>query len=591
MTDGGFVSIEGTTSNRDSFGILLRFLGSLTLLKRLLPVTILLLVMTTAAPQIFLWLTGEYSQCIAPSECFARIPFLGQSLGLTPELLAWVALGSAALRLFCWALFEISGQWAAQGIHRKMVSAVAHTRTTFFDENPSGRLINRLVRDFDNLRTTGVVRISDTIYTLTEAMCVSALVFLAHPIGAILIVPTILFFFYAQRQISPMLQRCATIKSARFSEVLHRETDVIEGARTFQLYGKECTLLERLQSALNRFIQINLVRAEVESWGRFWTASITTLYSFTTLAAVGAAVHYGTISSILGAVIITVIFRLSPLFSWLTWTTSYLVESIATARRVFEYVDLPDELDEEFAPSAARPLRLTLAQPPTGDIEIENFTMSYRPALPIILDNISLKLPFGAHIGIIGRTGSGKTSIVQSLLRMVYVHGGDILVGGVSIFSLPVDMSRSLFSVVPQDPYLFEGTIRSNLDRTGSVTTARLQNALEDVGLTASIDAAVAEGGKNLSVGERQLVCLARAIVMNRPYILMDEPTSSVDSITDQRMHEALFNRFKGKTIITIAHRLQTLESYDLLVELSAGRVVRTGHPSKILPHIPTTQG
>lgn len=584
MNSTSFISAEGTESNQDSGRILARFLGSLSLLKWISPVALLLIIAATASPQLFLWLTGEYSQCSDLTRCSVQMPFVGQLFGLTPKLLALIALGAALLRLGSWALFEIAGQWATQTIHQRMVAAVARTRTTFFDENPSGRLINRLVRDFDNLRTTGIVRISDMVYAITETLCVSALVFLAHPIGALLIIPTLVIFFYAQGQISPMLQRCATLKSARFSEVLHRETDIIEGARTFQLYGKQAALLQRLRDALAQFIQINLVRAEVEAWGRFWTMMVTTIYAFSALAVVGTAVHSGSISPPLGAVIITVIFRLSPVISWLTWSTSYLIESIATARRVFEYVDLAEETQEELAAAVYRQTVPQLGQESSGDIEFTKFTMSYRPGLPQILKDLSLKLPQGKRIGIVGRTGSGKTTLLQSLFRMVYVHSGDIRVGGRSIFSLPIGEVRSLFSVVPQDPYLFEGTVRSNLDRRNSFRSSVLEHALQSVGLPLALDTKISEGGKNLSLGERQLLCLARVLVMNRPYILMDEPTSSVDMLTDQKIQEVLTHQLFGKTVITVAHRLQTLGTYDLIVELRNGRVARMGSPTTVLP-------
>ncbi|NDC36437.1 MAG: ATP-binding cassette domain-containing protein [Proteobacteria bacterium] len=584
MSSGEFVTVEATASNRNSTHTLLRFFDSLTLLKRISPVALVLIIAATASPQLFLWLAGEYSQCASIENCSTTLPFIGMHLGLTAKLLGWVALGSALVRLVSWALFEIAGQWAAQDIHRRMVSAVAHTRTTFFDENPSGRLINRLVRDFDELRTTGVVRISDTIYTLSETLCVSALIFLAHPMGALLIIPTLAFFFYTQRQVSPMLQRCATLKGARLSEVLHRETDVIEGARTFQLYGKEQALLERLRQALSSFIQINLVRAEIESWGRFWTATITSLYSFITLTLVGLAVHYGSVSSILGAVILTVVFRLSPIFSWLTWTTSYLIESIASARRVFEYVDLPNETSEELSPVLLHAPIPAPAAPLLGDIEFVHYTMSYRASLPPILRDLSVRFPYGKHIGIVGRTGSGKTSILQSLFRMVYVHGGDIRIAGQSIFGLPVEYVRSLFGVVPQDPYLFEGTVHSNLDRTRVIPPQRLEDALRKVGLGLSLSASIAEGGKNLSLGERQLLCLARVLVLNRPYVLIDEPTSSVDMLTDRRIQQVLKNHLSGRTVIAVAHRLQTLSAYDLVLELRQGSTFRMGPPSEILP-------
>jgi ATP-binding cassette subfamily C (CFTR/MRP) protein 1 len=586
MSAPSFITAEESRPALQSWKTLWRFLNSLTLLKRIFPISFILIVLATSSPQIFLWLTGEYTQCSNPQSCSVHISLTSQSIEISPQILLWFAIISTLIRIASWAIFEISGEWAAQGLHRQMVSAVSTARTTFFDENPSGRLINRLVRDFDNLRTTGVVRVSDTLYTALETLCIAALVFLAHPLAALLVIPTLIVFIYIQRQVSPMLQRIATLKSVRFGDVLHRETDLIEGARTFLLYGKQGALFERLKQSLARFIQINLLRAEVEAWGRFWTSSVTSLYCFATISFVALAIHLGSITTVLGAVIITVIFRLSPLFSWLTWTTSYLIESMATARRVLEFVDLPNETSEELGPEASPVVAAAATESLLGDIEFFNYSMSYRPNLPLILNGLNLKLPYGQRIGLIGRTGAGKSSIVQSLFRMVYVHAGDIKLGGQSIFAYPIDVVRGRFAVVPQDPYLFEGTVKTTLDRAGVLAPGKLISALELVGISLPLDYRIEEGGKNLSLGERQLLCLARVLLLDRPYLIMDEPTSAVDSVTDRQIQNVLGTAFKGRTIITVAHRLETLANYDLIVVLKDGAVSRIGSPAQILPGI-----
>ena len=578
MADAQFIATEGAVSNQQSLKIFGRFLASLKFLHKMFPLAFVLMVLSTSAPQVFLWLTGEYSQCQNPAGCDTKIPYLGSSLHLTPWFLCWFAVVSAVLRLLSWAVFEISGQWAARGIHRSMVHAVARVRTTFFDENPSGRLINRLVRDYDSLRMSGVIRVGDSTNYLLEVLCVAALILLAHPIGALLVLPTLVVFFYIQQQVAPMLQRCATIRSVRLSDVLHRETDMIEGARTFLLYGKERALLERLQAALSRFVQIHLTRAHIEAWGRFWTSTVATVYGFSTLLIVAAAIHYGTISDVLGTIIITLIFRLSPLFAGFTWTTGYLIESIATARRVFEYVDLPDETTQERAVLVPATAALS-TEHLSGEIQFKDYTMSYRPSSPIILENLSLTLPGGKLIGVVGRTGAGKTSLMQSLYRMVYVHKGDITIGGKSIFDFDIEFVRAQFGMVPQDPYLFEGTVASNLDRAGALPRQRLEEALRRVDLAVNLDARVTEGGANFSLGERQLLCLARVVLLDRRIVLMDEPTSSVDTITDKKIQHLLASELAGRTVITIAHRLETLSRYDLIVELKEGRIARIGEP------------
>ena len=159
----------------------------------------------------------------------------------------------------------------------------------------------------------------------------------------------------------------------------------------------------------------------------------------------------------------------------------------------------------------------------------DHFTMSYREDTPAILNDLNLTIPQGKKVGIIGRTGAGKSSIMQSLFRMVYHQAGDIRIGGDSIYGISVSSLRQHFGVVPQDPYLFMGTIRFNLqgDKQG-VSDDNMRAALATVGLDLDLDAKVSEGGKDYSVGERQLLCLARLVLLDKQYILMDEPTSSL---------------------------------------------------------------
>ena len=221
-----------------------------------------------------------------------------------------------------------------------------------------------------------------------------------------------------------------------------------------------------------------------------------------------------------------------------------------------------------------------------GDIEFDGYAMAYRPGLPRILDNLSVVIPAGRKVGIVGRTGAGKSSLMQALFRMVYHEAGDIRIGGRSIFDADVNCVRSHFGVVPQDPYLFMGDIRFNLKGELDVSDTELQAALDTVGLDVSLDAAVQEGGRDYSVGERQLLCIARLILLDKPFILMDEPTSALDRKTDEKIQRLMRTVLADRTVITIAHRLESLERYDLIIEMSDGRLLRQGTPRQMIPEL-----
>jgi ABC-type multidrug transport system fused ATPase/permease subunit len=329
------------------------------------------------------------------------------------------------------------------------------------------------------------------------------------------------------------------------------------------------------------------------AWSRLWVKLVSALYGAAAMAFLVYAVHTGAVSTTLASVIMSALFGLTAAFSWLSWSTTYLGETLGNARRVYALVDLPPEESEERRETAlqATPVRppAPLAAPAGGapaypeDIVFADFAMAYRRGMPRVLNGLSLVVPAGKHVGIIGRTGAGKSSVMQSLLRMVYVEAGDVRVGSRSIYELAIDDLRQRFGVVPQQPYLFAGALRNNLDRFDAFDDAALSRALALVGLPLPLTMPLTEGGANLSVGERQLVCLARVLLTGKRYVLMDEPTSSIDVVSDARIQRLLAEHLAGLTVLTIAHRLDTLRGYDLVYELEAGVLKRSGPPSAFL--------
>ena len=167
---------------------------------------------------------------------------------------------------------------------------------------------------------------------------------------------------------------------------------------------------------------------------------------------------------------------------------------------------------------------------------------------------------------------------------MVHHRRGDIRIGDSSIFDMEINCLRAHFGVVPQDPYLFAGTIRFNLQGDLDASDDALRDVLRRVGLSVNLDATVLEGGKDYSVGERQLLCIARVLLLDKQFVLMDEPTSSLDRKTDDLIQRLLKTELASRTVITIAHRLESLENYDLVIEMADGRLVQQGPPAVLIP-------
>ena len=589
MVVKNFVTPEEVSAEQQNVKTILRFVGSLTLLRKVLVPTLLIIIFAAAVPSYFLWFVGEIVDCYGTDSCSVQHQVMGWEVVLPATVSTLILLTIVAIfcRVSAWVCFELSGQWSTQKIQSDMMQSVSEVRTTFFDENPSGRLINRLLGDYGMLRLEGVMSVGDTVNGLAEVLCVGALIMLADPVAGLLILPVVLLYVALQSQLAPMMSHAREIRAVKIGEALHRETDLIEGRGIFSLYGRQKNLLERIHRAFGDSMNIQLFYAKLMAWGMLWMGLISALYATVVYGFLVYGLQNGLLTATLAAVVITAVFNLNNIFFGLAWDMSFLGETASHARRAFFMIDLPHETTQEsnlvkINEANVRHLRDGTL---TGDIVFDHYSMSYRENTPLILDNLSLTLPAGKKIGVIGRTGAGKSSLMQALFRMVYHQKGDIRIGGESIFDISVASLRRHFGVVPQDPYLFMGTIRFNLaGDCQRATDVQMKVALDTVGLKVDLDARVAEGGKDYSVGERQLLCLARLVLLDKQFILMDEPTSSLDRRTDENIQRLLTTVLADKTVITIAHRLESLQGYDLIIEMADGKLQRQGPPAQLIP-------
>ena len=583
MSQRNFVTIEEVSAKQNNVKTLIRFAGSLSLLHKLVVPTILVMFFAAAIPPYFLWFVGEMLGCFGDVGCTVAHELFSREIVIpaTTSTLVVLVLLAMFCRISAWMLFELSGQWSTQNVHRELMQSMSGVRTTFFDENPSGRLLNRMLSDWGMLRLEGVMSYGDTANGLIEVLCVGALIMVANPVAGLLIIPAVVCYIALQAQLAPMMSHAREIRSVKIGETLHRETDLIEGRTIFKLYNTQANLLERIHRAFGDSMNIQLFYARLMAWGMLWMGLISAVYAVTVYGFLVYGLHAGIITTTLAAVIITAVFNLNNLFFNLAWDMSFLGETASHARRVFFMIDLPNETTEE---SKALPVRPMIRDAELeGDIVFDNYTMSYRPGLPRILDGLSLMIPAGRKVGIVGRTGAGKSSLMQALFRMVHHQAGDIRIGGQSLFNLDVNCVRSHFGVVPQDPYLFMGDIRFNLRGDLDVSDEEMRAVLKMVGLDVSLNARVLEGGRDYSVGERQLLCIARLILLDKKIILMDEPTSSLDRKTDDMIQRLMRTVLANKTVITIAHRLESLERYDLILEMKDGRLLREGTPGQMI--------
>jgi len=229
--------------------------------------------------------------------------------------------------------------------------------------------------------------------------------------------------------------------------------------------------------------------------------------------------------------------------------------------------------------------------PAKGEINVKELCVRYRSGLPLSLRKLTFKIEGGSRVGIVGRTGSGKSTLVQAILRLLEAEEGQILIDGVDISKLGLHKLRTCISVIPQSPVLYGGcSLRENLDPFHHHNDEQMNEALLDVHmleavrmLSHGLDTTVAEGGLNFSVGQRQLLCLARAILRRNKILVLDEPTANVDTRTDKLLQEAVAKSFEGATIMAVAHRLDTVIDYDKILVLGAGGILEYGTPHELI--------
>ena len=284
---------------------------------------------------------------------------------------------------------------------------------------------------------------------------------------------------------------------------------------------------------------------------------------------------------------ISMLLQLCSAFQWCIRQSAEIVNQMVSVERVLEYGRIEPESPLELESDK----NLDKSWPYEGAITVKDLSVRYRPSLPLALDGASFSVPSGSRVGVVGRTGSGKSTIVQTLFRLLEAECGQISIDDVNIAEVGLHRLRTSISVIPQHPTLFSGcTVRENLDVFGLHSEEAVNQALKSAHLGEAIaelpkgiNSIVSEGGSNFSVGQRQLLCLARAILSKNKILILDEATASVDRRTDQMLHESLHDSFGDATVIAVAHRLDTVIDHDYILVLGQGKVLEFGPPADLL--------
>jgi len=518
-------------------------------------------------------------------------------MGLVIGLAGCVILLSLA-RAFLSFYFTLK---ASQRLHDKMTKAVLRAKITFFDTNPLGRIMNRFSADVgsnDDLLPATLYDFSMLAFIVLGAL-ISTFTSLPYTLLAI---PPILWYFLRVRTIFVTSTReLKRLEGLARSPIFAMLSESLSGIATIRANNAVPFFQEKFQNVHDGHTRAFSAFIAASRWIGFRMDTIVVI--FLTLAS------YLTVTShvqgwfdadpaIVGLAL-SLLLQLAGLFQWCVRQSAEVVNQMVSVERV---VAFGNDLESE-APLVrdgdAAILEKGWPTGKNGSIQAQSLAVRYRPSLPLALNNVNFTIPGGSRVGIVGRTGSGKSTIVQTLFRLLEAEKGCIMIDGVDIAKLGLHTLRTRISVIPQMPTLFSGcSVRENLDLFNLHSDESLRKVLEDCRLTQVIadlpngwDSPVAEGGSNFSVGQRQLLCLARAILSKNKIIVLDEATASVDQRTDQLLQEALYSAALrdtagggNSTILAVAHRLDTVIESDLILVLGpGGEVLEFDSPATLL--------
>ncbi|TLD39578.1 hypothetical protein E2P81_ATG00565 [Venturia nashicola] len=491
---------------------------------------------------------------------------------------------SQALLMF---LFSVSlsclGTNASKIMLRDSMYRVLRAPMSFFDTTPLGRITNRFSRDIDTMDNTLTDAMRMYSMTLATIIAVFILIIVYFHYFAIALGPLFVLFYMSAGYYRASAREVKRHESVLRSFVFAKFGEAISGVATIRAYGLQGHFSKGILESIDDMNSAYYITFANQRWLSVRLDVIGNCLVFT----VGILVVTSrfNINPSVSGLVLSYILSIVQLIQFTVRQLAEVENNMNATERIHHYAS---NLEEE-APLKLKDVRDSW--PEKGEIVFDDVQMRYRDGLPLVLKGLTLHCKAGERIGVVGRTGAGKSSIMSTLFRMVELSGGSISIDGINIAEVGLGDLRSRLAIIPQDPTLFRGTIRTNLDPFNEHTDLELWSALRQADLVGAeaqmedrtarihLDTVVEEEGLNFSLGQRQLMALARALVRRSQIIVCDEATSSVDMETDQKIQKTIMEGFKGKTLLCIAHRLKTIINYDRIVVMDQGRIAEVDRP------------
>ncbi|XP_013810458.2 ATP-binding cassette sub-family C member 2 isoform X1 [Apteryx mantelli] len=494
------------------------------------------------------------------------------------------ALGVAqALFLFIATILSAHGAvQASRVMHQRLLSNILHVPMSFFDTTPTGRIVNRFAKDIFTVDETIPMSFRSWLSCSMAIISTLLMISLATPFFALIIIPLGIFYYFVLRFYVSTSRQLRRLDSVTRSPIYSHFGETVSGLSVIRAYGHQERFLQQNEST------VDINQKSVYSWivSNRWLAIrlefVGSLVVF--FSALLAVISKGTLEGGIVGLSISSALNVTQTLNWLVRMSSELETNIVAVERIHEYTKVKNE-----APwvTGKRPPH---GWPSKGEIQFTDYKVRYRPELELVLQGITCDIRSTEKVGVVGRTGAGKSSLTNCLFRVLEAAGGTIMIDGLDISMIGLHDLRQNLTIIPQDPVLFSGTLRMNLDPFDQYPDEEVWKALELAHLKTYVQDLperlfhlVSEGGENLSVGQRQLVCLARALLRKAKILILDEATAAVDLETDHLIQTTIRSEFANCTVLTIAHRLHTIMDSNRVMVLQAGRIVEYDSPEELL--------
>ncbi|XP_075235400.1 ATP-binding cassette sub-family C member 4-like [Lycorma delicatula] len=468
-------------------------------------------------------------------------------------------------------------------LHDNMFKSITRAKMKFFNSNTSGRILNRFSKDIGLIDEMLPVAIVDCSII---ALCLFGIIGIVGFVNHWLLLPTliIILIFYLMRGFYLRTSRSIKrLEGVTRSPVFSHLSASLLGLSTIRAFKAQSILEKEFDNHVDLHTSAWYIFLSSNHAFGFWLDFLCVIYiSLVTFSFL--TIDSGITGSNVGLAI-TQSLSLTGMFQWFMRQTAETENYMTSVERVLEYTNLEEEPPLESPPDKKSPK----SWPSGGKIVFSSVFLQYNLNDAPVLKNLSFTVKSGEKVGIVGRTGAGKSSLISALYRLTDLKG-EIFIDNVETSTIGLHELRSKISIIPQEPILFSGTMRANLDPFDEFSDDILWNALKEVELKdlvkelpEGLNAKMSEGGSNFSVGQRQLVCLARAIVRNNKILVLDEATANVDPQTDTLIQSTIRRKFSNCTMLTIAHRLHTVMDSDKILVMDDGTVVEYDHPYILL--------